>query len=111
MRRLAAFWDFDSSDEPLVPMRRWLRERYGSLRALNGQWGEHLTSLDAVMPPTTDEAMPGQTVRYYSGNLLAPDGRAARRIPIAFNDPAGRWEVRVKDLLTAQTKTSTFEVF
>jgi hypothetical protein len=54
---LAAFWDFDFSDESLVPMRRWLRERYGSLRALNEQWGEHFTSWDAVMPPTTDEAM------------------------------------------------------
>src|SRR5579863_4800996 len=54
---LAAFWDFDFSDESLVPMRRWLRERYGTLRALNQQWGTSFTSWDTVIPPTTDEAM------------------------------------------------------
>ncbi len=54
---LAAYWDFDFSDESLVPMRRWLRERYGTLRALNNQWDASFTSWDAVTPPTTDEAM------------------------------------------------------
>ena len=64
----------------------------------------HVFHIDVVNPS-------GQIVRYYSGNVLAPEGRAARLIPIAVNDPAGRWEVRVKDLLTAQAKTSSFEVF
>ncbi|MCC6341295.1 MAG: beta-galactosidase [Bryobacterales bacterium] len=54
---LAAFWDFDFSDESLVPMRRWLRERYATLRALNEQWGTEFRDWDAVIPPTTDEAM------------------------------------------------------
>ena len=54
---LAAFWDFDFSDESLVPMRRWLRESYGTLAALNRQWGANFTSWDAVMPMTTSEAM------------------------------------------------------
>jgi hypothetical protein len=65
---LAAFWDFDFSDESLVPMRRWLRERYGSLRALNQQWGASFTSWDAVTPPTTDEAMkrPGENFSGWS---------------------------------------------
>jgi hypothetical protein len=53
----------------------------------------------------------GQTVGYYSGNLLAPEGRAGRLIPIAVNDAAGRWEIRVKDLVTGQSKTSSIEVF
>jgi hypothetical protein len=64
----------------------------------------HVLHIDVVNPS-------GQIVRYYSGNVLAPEGRAARLIPIAVNDPVGRWEVRVKDLLSAQTKTSSFEVF
>jgi hypothetical protein len=54
---LAAFWDFDFSDESLVPMRLWLRERHGSLAALNRQWGTDFTSWDHVMPMTTSEAM------------------------------------------------------
>jgi glycosyl hydrolase family 42 (putative beta-galactosidase) len=54
---LAAFWDFDFSDESLVPMRRWLHERYGTLDALNRQWGTNFSSWDLVMPMTTNEAM------------------------------------------------------
>lgn len=65
---LAAFWDFDFSDESLTPMRRWLRERYGTLRALNDQWATSFTNWDAVMPPTTDEAMkqPGENFSGWS---------------------------------------------
>ena len=65
---LAAYWDFDFSDESLVPMRRWLRERYGTLQALNDQWATNFTSWDAVMPSTTDEAMkrPGENFSAWS---------------------------------------------
>lgn len=54
---LEAQWDFDFSDESLVPMRRWLRTQYGSLGALNREWGSHFQDWDAVMPPTTNQAM------------------------------------------------------
>jgi hypothetical protein len=54
---LAAFWDFDFSDQSLVPMRRWLQERYGTLDALNRQWDSNFTTWDLVTPPTTHEAM------------------------------------------------------
>lgn len=54
---LAAFWDFDFSDESLVPMRLWLRARYGTLAALNQQWGTSFNNWDSVMPMTTNEAM------------------------------------------------------
>jgi hypothetical protein len=54
---LAGFWDFDFSDESLVPMRVWLRERYGTLAALNRQWGTTFSNWDSVMPMTTNEAM------------------------------------------------------
>jgi hypothetical protein len=64
----------------------------------------HVLHVDVVNPS-------GQTVDYYSGNLLAPEGRANKPIPIAVNDPAGRWEIRVRDLLTGQSSTSAFEVF
>ena len=54
---LAAFWDFDFSDESLVPMRRWLQERYTTLADLNREWGSAFTAWDLVTPPTTHEAM------------------------------------------------------
>jgi len=54
---LAAFWDFDFSDESLVPMRRWLQDRYTTLAALNQEWGSSFATWDLVTPPTTHEAM------------------------------------------------------
>ncbi|MDQ6664232.1 MAG: beta-galactosidase, partial [Acidobacteriota bacterium] len=54
---LAAFWDFDFSDQSLVPMRRWLQDRYTTLAALNLEWGSSFTTWDLVTPPTTHEAM------------------------------------------------------
>jgi hypothetical protein len=64
----------------------------------------HVMHIDVVNPT-------GQTVAYYSGNVLAPEGRAGKFIPIAVSDPTGRWEIRVKDLLTGQSKKSSIEVF
>ena len=54
---LSAYWDFDFSDQALVEMRGWLRERYGTLAALNRQWGTDFAAWDLVTPPTTTAAM------------------------------------------------------
>lgn len=63
---LAAFWDFDFSDESLAGMRKWLRQRYGTLQALNSQWGTQFRSWDSVIPQTTDEAMKDARENYSS---------------------------------------------
>ena len=54
---LGAQWDFDFSDQSLVPMREWLRNRYGTLAALNAEWGNDFHDWNLVMPMTTNEAM------------------------------------------------------
>lgn len=54
---LAAYWDFDFSDQSLVEMREWLKQRYGTLAALNRQWGASFEKWDLVTPDTTREAM------------------------------------------------------
>jgi hypothetical protein len=54
---LAAFWDFDFSDESLVQMRRSLATQYESLAALNAEWGTSFATWDLVTPVTTHEAM------------------------------------------------------
>src|SRR3546814_11065607 len=38
-------------------MREWLRQEYGSLDALNAQWGSSFAAWDAVTPMTTREAV------------------------------------------------------
>jgi Beta-galactosidase/Beta-galactosidase trimerisation domain len=63
---LSAFWDFDFSDVSLVGMRKWLRERYGSLAALNRQWGSAFTNWDLVRPAATNEAMKRSDENYSS---------------------------------------------
>ncbi len=54
---LASFWDFDFSDHSLDAMRAWLKDRYGTLAALNAQWGTAFTDWNLVTPETTREAM------------------------------------------------------
>src|SRR5262249_51965593 len=54
---LAAFWDFDCSDPSLRAFRSWLQDRYGTVAALNEQWGTTFTRWDDVIPETTNEAM------------------------------------------------------
>jgi hypothetical protein len=53
----------------------------------------------------------GKVVSHYSGNVLAPNGRCDKLLPLAINDAPGRWVVRVKDVLSGQTQISAFEVF
>src|SRR5580704_13900517 len=63
---LAAPWDFDFSDQSLTEMRIWLKQRYGTLAALNHQWGTKFATWDSVTPETTAEAM-----KHSDGNFSA----------------------------------------
>ncbi|MEO7144969.1 MAG: beta-galactosidase, partial [Bryobacteraceae bacterium] len=54
---LASFWDFDFSDFSLAGMREWLRQRYGTLSALNAEWDRQFPDWNAVTPDTTSDAM------------------------------------------------------
>ena len=63
----------------------------------------HVFHVDVVDPS-------GTIIPHYSGNILALKGRATASLPLALNDRTGRWEVRVKDLLSGQARTSSLEV-
>jgi hypothetical protein len=63
---LAAFWDFDLSPESRAGMRLWLRRQYGSLAALNAEWGTRYATWHDVQPETTRVAM-----RRTDGNFAA----------------------------------------
>ena len=54
---LAAAWDFDLSPASLDAMRAWLRARYGTLDALNCQWGTDYNAWELVQPELTTAAM------------------------------------------------------
>ncbi|MBE6358810.1 MAG: hypothetical protein E7057_06140 [Lentisphaerae bacterium] len=47
----------------------------------------------------------GKVVRHYSANVDARNGKAAFRLKLAENDPAGVWQITVKDVTTNSTAT------
>jgi hypothetical protein len=54
---LAAAWDFDLSPTSLDGMRAWLKERHGSLAALNRAWETAFPTWEAVTPALTRDAL------------------------------------------------------
>lgn len=52
----------------------------------------------------------GETVRYYSGNVLMRQGNSVRLLPLAFNDPAGIWKIQVTDVMTGEAATAELTV-
>ena len=80
-------------------------------RGENAQVGMRVDSAAAVHVFQVDVLDPaGKRVEHYSGNVYAAQGAAGKTIPLAHNDAAGRWQVRVRDVVTGQTKTAAFEV-
>lgn len=45
----------------------------------------------------------GSELKHYSSNVGAEKGQVRVTIPTALNDPAGKWKIRVRDVLTGKT--------
>ncbi len=54
---LVTAWDFCFDPRTLAAMREWLLEQYGSLDAINAQWGTDFATINDVVPLSTDEMM------------------------------------------------------
>ena len=54
---LSAYWDFDLSPASVAGFRAWSRDQYGSLAALNAEWGTAYATWDSIQPETTRETM------------------------------------------------------
>jgi hypothetical protein len=52
----------------------------------------------------------GAPLPHYSANLIAPAGRGAIPLPVALNDPTGRWQIRVTDRLSGISVSTAIEV-
>jgi hypothetical protein len=52
----------------------------------------------------------GTVVEHYSGNTIAAGGEVDKVLPLALNDKAGTWTIRVKDLLSGATATASLNV-
>jgi hypothetical protein len=63
-----------------------------------------------LLPLSVDVFAPdGQRVAGYSQRAVMEEGQLAVAIPFAKNDPAGRWEVRVTDLVTRRVTSLRLE--
>jgi hypothetical protein len=90
---LNAFWDFDFSPSSLAAMREWLMSRYGTLDALNGEWGSRFPSWDDVVPLTTAAVM-----RHAGDNFAAwADGKEWMDVAFARALEVGRDAVHAAD--------------
>jgi len=56
------------------------------------------------------EAPSGQTYQLYERNLLLNGSSHTERIPLAENDPKGRWRVSIRDVASGQSQDASFEV-
>ncbi len=90
--------DLPSAGKPgqIVPVKL-------ALKASGGRMARHVLRVDVHGPD-------GKPRTYYSRNLDTTGGKAEMTIPLALNDPAGRWAVRVKDIATGTTAEKTFNV-
>jgi len=67
----------------------------------------HVFRLDVVDP--SGNVIPHYSRNILSRNILAPNGRATAMLPLATNDKAGAWQIRVKDLLSGQNRMFSVE--
>lgn len=54
---LAAAWDFDVSPRSVAAFRGWVRSRYRTLDALNGEWDTRYMAWGQIEPETTAQAL------------------------------------------------------
>jgi hypothetical protein len=52
----------------------------------------------------------GKSIDYYSGNIVATGGTATKRLALALNDPVGKWQIRVTDILSGTARTFDLQV-
>jgi hypothetical protein len=87
--------DYSWDEHTLAGFRAWLRTVYGSLDALNHEWGSAFTAWDAVLPATTEQARargvfpPWADHRTYMERSFAHAYQVVRDAVVA-GDPEGR---------------------
>jgi len=94
------------------PLPEFRLEDPGEIKA-----GETLGIIDALLPEGTSRLVSieiddpsGKNYGIYSRNLLVRSTPFREFIPIAFNDPTGRWKIRARDVMTGQSVEKPFSV-
>ncbi|MBE6356217.1 MAG: hypothetical protein E7058_03790 [Lentisphaerae bacterium] len=66
------------------------------------------TARDTVYRLTV-KAPDGRELRHYAANLTAPDGRVEHTVTFAENDPAGNWQITIRDIVSGQETAQIYE--
>lgn len=62
-----------------------------------------MVHVDAIDPA-------GNTVAHFSGNLLVTRSGVSKLLPFAFDDQAGVWTIRVRDVLAGAIDVAELQV-
>ena len=74
-----------------------------NFQAAEGESGLHVFRIEVIAPD-------GKLLPHYGSILPAENGKASGSIPMALNDPKGRWQVRARDVATNQQAIVEFRV-
>jgi hypothetical protein len=74
-----------------------------NFQSADGKAGLHVFRVEVIAPD-------GKLLPHYGSILPAENGKASGSIPMALNDPKGRWQVRARDVATNQQVIVDFRV-
>jgi len=52
----------------------------------------------------------GKTAPWFKTSLVVQDGRAELKMPIAWNESAGKWKITATDVFTTRTSTASVQI-
>jgi len=67
----------------------------------SGKLGRHIFHIEVTDPK-------GNLVRYYTRNVVAPNGRWEGTLPTALNAPTGTWRVKIREVVSDLETTARF---
>jgi len=74
------------------------------LNTSTGKAGDHVFHIE-VLPPK------GEARWFMKRNVAAPEGSVKFIFRMARNDPAGKWTLRITDIMTGTTETKSFQLY
>ncbi len=75
----------------------------GRVQVADGEPGRHVLRTTVIGPD-------GREREYYAEDLVTENASAVAHVPSALDDPAGTWQVQVRDVATGVTAETSFEV-
>lgn len=108
-------FDVDWSAPALAGFRSWLKQRYGSLEALNQAWGTRFGDWDSVVPMTTEEAQKHGNYAPWAEHRIYMEEEFVRAFGLARSlvhemDPGARASISGTQIPTPHNGCNWYEI-